>query len=168
MTTRSGSVDPGAVIYVLREHGLDPEALDHALNLDSGLKGLAGGSGSMVELESRAGSGDRQAELALRVFAHRLAAAVAAMAASCCGLDAIAFTAGIGENSSLVRERICERLRFLGVVLDQGRNAEAEPDCDIATDDSRSRVFVVRAREEIIAAREARALLASSPGADTA
>jgi acetate kinase len=162
MTTRSGSIDPGALIYLLREHGLDVEQLDHALNFDSGLRGLAGSSGGMVELERRTVEGDVQATLGLDVFAHRVAAAVAAMAVACAGLDAVAFTAGIGENSSLARERICERLRFLGVALDRDRNAGAEPDCDIATKDSPVRVLVVRAREELVAAREARRLLADA------
>lgn len=164
MTTRSGSIDPGALIYLLRARGLDPEKLDDALNFDSGLKGLAGGSGSMVELERRASEGDQDATLALDVFAHRVAAAIAAMAASCGGLDAVAFTAGIGENSSLVREHVCERLRFLGVALDPDRNVGAEPDSDVATDGSVVRVLVVRAREEIVAARAARALRADVDG----
>ena len=117
MNTRSGSVDPGALLYVLREGLLDADALDHALNLDSGVKGLASGGG-MIEIERRAAAGDQAAELALAVMLHRLAAAVAAMAAAAEGLDALAFTAGIGEGSALVRERLCSRLRFLGVELD--------------------------------------------------
>ncbi|HEY8630549.1 MAG TPA: hypothetical protein VIL73_08445 [Gaiellaceae bacterium] len=161
MTTRSGSVDPGALLYLLRERGLDTESLDHALNFESGVTGLAGGgAGGMVEVERRARVGDPDAQLALEVMLHRLAAAVAAMAAAAEGLDALAFTAGIGEGSSVVRERLCGRLRFLGVELDPDRNDAAEPDCDVAADGSRVRVLVVRAREELVAARAARALLA--------
>ncbi len=158
MATRSGSVDPGALIYLMRERGLDAEALERALNFDSGLRALAGGSGGMREIELAAAGGD--AALAVEVFAHRVAGAVAAMAASAGGLDALVFTAGIGERSAGARERICRRLAFLGVELDRERNAAAEPDCDVATTASPLRVLVVRAREELIAARAARALLA--------
>ena len=159
MTTRSGSVDPGALIYLIREHGLDDEALERALNFDSGLKGLAGGSGDMREIERAAASGDADAELAIAVFAHGVAMAVAAMAAAAEGLDALVFTAGIGEGSAAARERICRRLGFLGVELGPGRNAGAEPDCEIGAETSGVRVLVVRSREELVAARAARALL---------
>lgn len=161
MTTRSGSIDPGALLYLLREHGFDADSLDHALNFDSGLEALAGRSGDMVDVERRAAAADSDARLALEVFVHRVTAAVAAMAAAAGGLDALAFTAGIGEGSVLVRERICKRLEFLDVLLDGKRNRTAEPDCDLAADDSRARVVVVRAREELVAARAARTLLAS-------
>jgi acetate kinase len=161
MTTRSGSVDPGALLYVLREGHLDVDSLDHALNFESGIQGLGGGSGGMVDIERRAISGDADATLALEVMLHHLAAAVAAMAASAGGLDAVAFTAGIGEGSALVRERLCARLGFLDVELDAARNQHAEPDCDVATNGSRVRVLVIRAREELVAARAARSLLAA-------
>jgi len=161
MTTRSGSIDPGALLYVLREGHLDLDMLDHALNFDSGVKGLAGGDGGMIEVERLAASGDAAAGLALEVMVHRLAAAVAAMAASAGGLDAVAFTAGIGEGSALVRARLSARLGFLGVDLDADKNQNAIPDCDIATKSSPIRILVVRAREELIAARAVRLLLSS-------
>ncbi len=160
MATRSGSLDPGAIVYVLREHGLDHDALDNALNFDSGLKGLAGGSGDMRELEGRALEGDPAAGLALDVFVHRLAAAVSAMAAATRGLDALVFTAGIGEGSAVVRGRVCERLGFLGVELEPSLNEACEPDCEIAVSGSAVRVVVLRAREELVAARAAIRLLA--------
>jgi acetate kinase len=159
MTTRAGSIDPGALLYVLREGHLNVESLDHVLNFDSGVEGLAGGAGGMIDVENRAQSGDRDAALALDVMLHHLASAVAAMAASAGGLEVLAFTAGIGEGSALVRERLCARLGFLGVELDRGRNQNVAPDCDVSTDRSRVRVLVVRAREELIAARAARTLL---------
>jgi len=153
MVTRSGSVDPGALVYLLRERGLDVDALDRALNLESGLKALSGGSGDMREIEASGGG------IALDVFVHRLAAAVAAMSAALGGLDALAFTTGIGEGSALVRARACERLRFLGVEVDHERNEAAKPDCDVGADSSAVRVVVVRAREELVAARAARVLI---------
>lgn len=162
MATRSGSVDPGALTYLARERGLDGAALDHALNFESGLKGLAGGSGDMQEVEAAAARGEAGAQLALDVLAHRLAAAVAAMAAAAGGLDALAFTAGVGEGSATVRARVCERLGFLGVRLDPERNAAAAPDCEIGAADSEAAVLVVRAREDLVAARAAREVLASA------
>jgi acetate kinase len=150
MATRSGSVDPGALVYLLREHGLDAEALDQALEHESGLLALAGTADARL-LE--AGS------LALAVFAHRVAGAVAAMAAAAGGIDAIAFTAGIGEGSALVRSAVCGHLAFLGVELDEAANTAAEPDCDVAAAGSAVRVFVIGAREELVAARVTRDLL---------
>jgi len=162
MTTRSGSVDPGALLFLQREHGLDVDDLDHALNHESGVKALAGGSGEMIELEQRVRDSDPDASLALKVFSYRVASAVAAMAVAARGIDALVFTAGIGEGSPVVRERVCSLLEFLGVQLDAERNSTATPDCDIAADDSPARVLVVRAREELVAARAARRYLATN------
>ena len=107
MATRSGSVDPGALLYLLRERGLAADELDHALNFDSGLRALSGHEGGMRELEQAVAAGDEAAKVALDVFLHRLAGAVAAMAAAAGGLDAIVFTAGIGENSVTDPRRSC-------------------------------------------------------------
>jgi acetate kinase len=96
----------------------------------------------------------------LDVFAYRVAEAVGAMAVALAGLDALVFTAGIGENSARVRADVCARLGFLGVELDAERNATAQPDADVSPDGSTVRVAVIRAREELVAARAARALLA--------
>jgi acetate kinase len=147
MTTRSGSIDPGALLYLLREHGVDADTLDHQLNFESGVKALGGGSGDMREVDG----------LARDVFTYRVAAAVAAMAAALDGLDALAFTAGIGENSAVVRSRVSARLGFLGIELDETANESAEPDCTISR--GSVAVHVVRAREELVAARAARELL---------
>jgi acetate kinase len=151
MTTRCGSVDPGAVLYLLRERGLDADTLEHELNFESGMKALAAGSGDMRDVEAAGGG------LALDVFAYRVAASVAAMTSALGGLDALVFTAGIGENSAVVRARVCGRLAFLGVELDPQANERAEPDCTIAS--GRVAVHVIRAREELVAARAAQAAL---------
>jgi acetate kinase len=160
MATRSGSVDPGALVAVLRRSGMDADALDRALNEESGMRGLAGGEGLMLQLEQRAADGDAAAGLAVDVFVHRLAAAVAAMSAAAGGIDVLVFTAGIGERSEHVRARVCERLAFLGVAIDAGVNAGAAPDRDVAAPASAVRVAVIRAREELVAAGAARAVLA--------
>jgi acetate kinase len=158
MATRPGSVDPGALLYLLRHH-LALDELDRMLEHDSGLLGLSGVSGDVRELER---SKDRAARLALQVFAYRVAVAVGAMAVPLDGLDALVFTAGIGENSPGVRAAICARLGFLGVELDEDRNDRAVPDAEIAKPESSIRVVVLRSREDVVAARAARALLERS------
>jgi acetate kinase len=160
MSTRSGSVDPGAILYLLRESEIDARTLDHALNFDSGLNGLAG-SGDMAEIDERAEEGDPDALLALDVFTYRVAAAVAAMTVAAEGLDALVFTAGIGEGSASARARVCRRLGFLGVELDSEANRAAQQDLQVSTPDSLVRVWVIQAREDLVAARAARGLLAN-------
>jgi acetate kinase len=155
MATRAGSVDPGALLYVLRHH-LTHEALDQLLERESGLLGLSGLSGDVEELER---SSDPAARLALVVFAYRVAAAVGAMAVPLGGLDALVFTAGIGEHSTGVRDAVCARLGFLGLQLDPQANLAAKPDATISAGDSAVRAVVLRAREDVVAARAARALL---------
>jgi acetate kinase len=159
MSTRAGSIDPGALLYLLRASDLDLESIDHMLNFASGLVGLTG-SGDMSEIEKGVRSGDEQAALALEVFGYRVAAAAAAMAVAAGGLDARVFTAGIGERSALARASVCDRLSFLGVVLDPEANRGAGEETEIAASESRVRVTVIEAREDLIAARAARDLLA--------
>ena len=149
MATRAGSVDPGALLHVLRTGALTVDALDRALEHESGLVGL-GGSDDPQRLEGT---------LALAVYTHRIACAVAAMAVALGGLDALVFTAGVGEGSAYVRAEICARLAFLGVELDAAANERAEPDAEVAAPASRVRVVVLRAREDLVAARAARELL---------
>jgi acetate kinase len=156
MATRSGSLDPEIVLYLLRTGRLVLDEIDRALERESGLLGLSGLSSRVEELER---SQAPEARHALDVFTHRVAGAVASMTASLGGLDALVFTGGVGENSSLVRERVCGRLGFLGVELDPAANAAVVPDIDIASEGSAVRVIVVRAREDVVAAREARRLL---------
>jgi acetate kinase len=155
MATRPGSIDPEILLYLLRHEYLSANELEHALEHESGLLGL-GGSARVEELEK---SSEPAARLALDVFAHQVAGAVARMAASLGGLDAIVFTAGVGEGSTLVRKNICARLGLLGVELDSGLNTATIPDADVAAVDSPVRVWVVRAREDVVAARAARSVL---------
>jgi len=142
MATRSGTVDPGLLLYLLR-HGVGAEELGEALARESGLLGLSGRSPHVRELEAAADEGDEAAALALAVYVRRIAQAVAAMATSLGGLDALVFTGGVGEHSARVREGVCGELGFLGL------------------DDVR--IEVVTAREDVVIARATRAAVA--PGA---
>jgi acetate kinase len=155
MATRPGSIDPEILLYLLRHDYLRADGLEHALEHESGLLAL-GGSARVEELET---SPEPAAHLALDVFAHQVAGAVARMAAALGGLDAIVFTAGIGEGSAPVRSNICARLGFLGVELDPELNTSTTPDADVAAADSPVRVWVVHAREDVVAARAARTVL---------
>jgi len=152
MATRSGSIDPGAVLHVLRTRALTADEVDHALEHESGLVGLSGRSGRVDELERLERAGDQAAGLALAVFSRRVAQAIAAMATSLGGLDAIVFTGGIGEHSAGIRERIAAQLGFLGVELDADANRAAAADADVASHGSQARVVVIRAREELMIA----------------
>ena len=155
MATRPGTVDPGALIYLLRHH-LTLDELDELLERESGLAGLSEVSGDVEQLER---SDEPSARLALAVFSYRVATAVGAMAAALGGLDALVFTAGIGENSAPVRSSVCERLRFLGLELDAEVNGAARPDATVSAPSSSVQVLVLEAREDLVAARAARQLL---------
>lgn len=161
MATRSGSIDPGVLLHLLRVRGLTPERLDRALNLESGLAGLADRGGDLRAIE-RAAPDDPAARLALDVYVHRIAAAAASMTASLDRLDAIVFTGGVGEHSATVREGVCARLGLIGVRLDRDANRVACPDSDVSAAASGTRVLLVAAREEVIIARETRRALAST------
>lgn len=154
MGTRSGSVDPGILTYLLRADGTDGSALDETLNSKSGLLGISGISGDMREIIAAMKSGNQRAQLAFDMFVHRLRSGIASMLAALNGIDALVFTAGIGENSPEVRAAACSHFTFLGLGLDPTKNASAHSDEDIATPESKVRVFVVRAGEDWAIARE--------------
>jgi len=155
MATRSGSVDPGLLLWLQERIGLGPQEMADALEHESGLAGLAG-TPDMRELLDR---NDPDASLALDVYVHRLRAGIGAMAATLGGLDALAFTGGVGEGSPRVRELACDGLAHLGVVLDNRRNGAVDGDVDIEVEASRAAVLVIRAREDVEIAHQARTLL---------
>jgi acetate kinase len=152
MATRAGSVDPGVLLHLLR-HDVSLDELGDALEHESGLTAL-GGTGDVKTLEQDPSSG---AQLALAVYSYRIAQAVAAMAVALGGIDALVFTAGVGERSARVRADVCRRLAFLGVELDAGANARVDGDAEIST--GRVAVRVVRAREDVLIARAVRSTL---------
>ncbi|HLM63681.1 MAG TPA: acetate/propionate family kinase [Acidimicrobiales bacterium] len=158
MATRSGSVDPGALLWLQTEHGLAAEDLRDALEHHSGLTALAG-TGDVGTISARADEGHPDAGLALDVYVHRLRAGVAAMAAALGGLDALVFTGGVGENAGVVRRRTADGLRLLGVAVDPALDAGATPDAEVTAAASSVRVLVVAAREDVEIARGVRQVL---------
>lgn len=164
MGTRSGSVDPGILTYLMRQAEHTAEELDHLLNTQSGLLGISGLSSDMREIVAAMKSGHARAKLAFDIFVHRLQAGIGAMAAVLAGIDALIFTAGVGENSAEVRAAACANLEFLGVELDARKNDRPSLDEDIALPDSTARVLVIRAREDWAIARDCWRLLAPTRG----
>jgi acetate kinase len=160
MATRSGSVDPGLVLWLESHAGMLEDELASALEYRSGLYGLAG-TADMREILSRAAAGDARAELAREVYLHRLRGGVAAMAAAMGGLDALAFTAGVGENSAEIRSRVMDGLGFLGVSPAAEGNAAGIGDREIGRPNAPVRSLVISAREDIEIARQVRAILRS-------
>src|SRR6202011_1545696 len=126
MGTRSGSVDPGILTYLMRSQNLRGETLDDLLNKKSGLLGISGISGDMRQIVSSMNQGNDRAKLAFDIFVHRLQASIGGMVAALGGLDALIFTAGIGENSAEVRQAACANFGFLGLQLDLTKNASPQ------------------------------------------
>jgi acetate kinase len=153
MGTRTGDLDPGVLLYLLRERGYSAGQLDHLLNHEAGLKALAGNS-EVSELAARAGSGDATALSALELFAYAIKKQIGAYFAALGGLDCLVFTGGIGENAPLVRELACQGLQALGVEVDPTLNAQNAS--VISPPTSRCPVRIVATNEELIIARAAR------------
>lgn len=155
MGTRSGDIDPGLVKYIADKEGLTITEIENKLNKESGLKGLSGHSNDMRSIIAKASEGDEDCRLAIHVFAHRLRKYIGAYAAVMGGVDAIVFTGGIGENSNYIRHRACQRLDFLGAVIDEDKNREEAGDFIFSTDYSRVKLMCIKTNEELQMANEA-------------
>jgi acetate kinase len=154
MGTRSGSVDPGILTYMMREGKSTGEQLDKLLNTQSGLLGISGISGDMRQIVTAMKDGHPRAKLAFEIFVHRLQAGIGAMIAVLGGTDALVFTAGIGENSPEVRAAACANFGFLGLKLDAAKNAQSPADQEISPYESAVRILIVCAQEDWAIARE--------------
>jgi acetate kinase len=161
MATRSGSLDPGVVLHVLQRHSLTPDELETALNCQSGLLGVSGLSADMRQVLAAAKRGHEGAKLALGIYVHRVRQAIGALAVTLRGIDALVFTAGVGEHAAEVRESICTGLSCLGFELDPEANATCRPDADIARRDSPGRILVIAAREDVTMLQEVVRVLAN-------
>jgi acetate kinase len=162
MGTRSGSVDPGILVHALRQGALTARELDEILNHQSGLLGVSGVSGDFRAVSTAADQGHEQARLALAIYAARIRGAVGSLAAAMGGLDALVFTAGVGEHAAPLRAEVCRGLEFLGALIDLDRNASASPDADVSLERSPVRILVIRTREDLVVARAARVALDKS------
>jgi acetate kinase len=161
MGTRSGDLDPGVVLYLLRNHHMQAEDLENLLNHQSGLLGLSGKTADMRDLEARASRGEKSAQLAINVFGRSIKKMIGAYAAALGGLDLLVFTGGIGEHSASLRASVCAGLDFLGIELDAKQNlAHAAV---ISTGKSRSRIRVMPSEEDRQIARHCRAMMGNSP-----
>ncbi len=154
MGTRSGSLDPGILVYLVRHTGMDAPRLDACSTTNRGSKACPAFRATCAKSWRPRPMGVSARKLAFDVYVHRLCREIGAMVASLGGLDALVFTAGVGENSPEVRERVCDQLRFLGIELDGKKNAGFVDDSDVATQCSRLRVLVIRTDEDWEIARE--------------
>ncbi len=166
MGTRSGAVDPGILIYLLRKEGYTADQLEQILNKESGLKGISGLSTDMRQITAEAAAGHTRAQLALDIFIHRLRSNLGAMLTSLDRLDALVFTAGIGENSPLIRAAACEAFKFLGLQLDPVKNENYPVDVDVAAPKSAVSIFVIHTQEDWAIAQDCWHLLHPQTGTE--
>ena len=159
MGTRSGDIDPAIVLYLIGEKGFSVEDVDSLLNKKSGLLGMSEISSDMRDLYEAVKGGDKKATLAFEVFVDRIQKYVGSYMVAMDGVDAIVFTAGIGENHAATRSAVCEKLHFAGVSIDPKKNNSAVKEKIITTDDSRVKVLVVPTNEELMIARETHRLV---------
>ena len=164
MGSSSGSIDPGVILHLMRTEGLDPGEVNDLLNHRSGLLGVSAISSDLRSIETAALEGDPRAELAITMFVHRLRAGIGSMVASLGGVDALVFTAGIGEHSARIRQEACAAFAFLGLRLDPERNRASGSDRSVAAADSTVEVLVVHAREEWAIAVESYRILSGGIG----
>ncbi|MEH2059688.1 MAG: acetate kinase [Nostoc sp.] len=154
MGSRSGSVDPGILIYLLRQYNYSADKLNELLNKESGLQGISGVSNDLRQILEAIASGNQRAQLALDIYIHRLRSGIGAMLTSLGGLDALIFTAGVGENVASIREAACTAFQFLGLKLDPEKNVPSPDDREITTSDSAVKVLVIHTQEDWAIARE--------------
>lgn len=160
MGTRGGDIDPAILVYLAKELHANADEIDDIINKKSGLLGVTGVSSDMRDVEQAAADGNQRAELALAIFCYRIRKYIGAYAAAMGGLDAIVFTGGIGENSPVVRGRVCKGLDFLGLVLDKEKNETLRGPADISKPSGSARILLVPTNEERMIARETAELVA--------
>ncbi len=160
MGTRSGDLDPAIILHIMAREELSLHEANTLLNKHSGIAGISGVSSDMREIEEAVKEGNANAKLALDVYSYRLRKYIGSYSAAMGGLDAVVFTAGVGENSPLTRSQACEGLKYLGIEIDEDKNAAANgKEMDIATDDSKVRVLVIPTNEELVIARDTKRIV---------
>ena len=161
MGTRVGDVDPGAMQFIMNKYGLDIDAMLNILNKKSGVLGISGVSSDFRDLENAAEEGNERARLALDMFDYSVAKVVGSYVAAMNGVDAIIFTAGVGENAPTTRAGICQYLGYLGCEIDEAANAKRGSDNRISTDSSRVQLWVIPTNEELVIARDTRDIVSA-------
>ncbi|MCJ7689250.1 MAG: acetate kinase, partial [Clostridiaceae bacterium] len=160
MGTRCGSIDPAIIIYIMEELNITIDEVNDMMNKKSGVLGISGISSDFRDIEAAAWeNGNHRAQLALDVFTYKVKKFIGSYAAVMGGVDAIIFTAGLGENSPEPRESICEGLEFLGAVLDKSKNKVRGKAVEINTEDSKTKIFVIPTNEELVIARDTESLI---------
>ena len=160
MGTRSGDIDPAAVLYIMKKEGLTPDQMDHLLNKESGVLGVTGKSSDMRDIEAGVAAGDKDCILALSMYDQRIKKYVGAYLAELGGADAIIFTGGVGENQAITRETVCSGMEFCGIKLDKELNAKVHgTETIISAPDSKVKVIVVPTNEELVIARDTVAIV---------
>ena len=154
MGTRSGDIDPALVFFLMDRLGIDFQQVDNLLNKESGLLGISGKSRDVRDLLEASENGDERSKLALTIFGYRVRKYIGAYAAAMGGLDAVIFTAGIGENAVQIREEICTDLEFMGIEIDSDKNRSEETEKFINTENSKVKILVIPTNEELLIARD--------------
>ncbi|HOP51619.1 MAG TPA: acetate kinase [Thermovirgaceae bacterium] len=158
MGTRCGDIDPTVILYLMEQDGIDPKSMSHIIHKESGLQGISGISSDLRDVEEAAAEGNDRARLALDILCYGIRKHVCAYAGAMGGIDAIVFTAGIGENSTTVRKMVCQGLEFLGAKINLERNNVRGKEAFINEPDSRVSIMVVPTNEELVIARDTREL----------
>jgi acetate kinase len=159
MGTRCGDLDPAIVTFLEEQEGLSCSEVNNLLNKKSGVLGISGVSSDFRDIEKAAAQGNKRAQLALDVFAHDVKKYIGAYAAALNGLDVIVFTAGLGENSPEMREKICKDMEFFGIKLDGAKNKIRGQEADVSADDSKVRIMVIPTNEELVIARDTKQIV---------
>ena len=159
MGTRCGDLDPAAVPFIMEKEDLSPQEMDEVMNNESGFLGVSGISSDTRDIEEAAEEGNERAQLALDMFAYRVRKYIGSYAAAMNGVDAVVFTAGIGENAIAMREDICTDLDYLGIEIDEDKNDVRGETQEISSDDAEVKVFTIPTNEELVIARDTKELV---------
>ncbi|HWR40861.1 MAG TPA: acetate kinase [Patescibacteria group bacterium] len=161
MGTRSGEIDPAIIPFLMKKEGMSPDQIENYLNKKSGVLGVSGVSSDFRDIVSAAKEGNERAGLALDVFTYKVRKFIGSYVAAMGGVDAIVFTAGLGENSYTIRDRICNGLEYLGTRIDPARNKVRGKAAEISAEGSKVRIFVIPTNEELVIARDTKAICAA-------
>lgn len=159
MGTRCGDIDPAIVTFLMKKEDLSREGIDRLLNRKSGVLGISGVSSDFRDIEEEAAKGNDRAQLALDIFVYNVKKYLGFYVAALNGLDALVFTAGLGENSAEMREAICSNLDYLGIEIDPIKNKVRGKEAEISADNSRAKIFVIPTNEELMIARETKEIV---------